>query len=131
MIAFQIGDDDSGFVRVSVNSVSKHEIFSASVEVVSGPFRGRFPAHFESHSLSEFHKQLAILNETVSGSAVLTSREQMLELTLECDAMGHIFLRGEARDTFRTGTRLLFNIGIDQTHIPKILSGLKSTLESI
>jgi len=101
------------------------------VEVAVGHFRGSFPADFESYAFSEFHKQIAILDKTVSGSAVFTSREGQLELTLKCDVLGHIHVSGEAVDAFGTGNRLLFDLYIDQTHIPKILNSLKSTLDSI
>ena len=131
MIAFQIGGENSEFIRVSVTRVSRHELFSTDVEVAVGHFRGSYRADFESYAFSEFHKQLAILNKTVSGSAVFTSREGQLELTLKCDDLGHIHVSGEAMDLAGTGNRLLFELGIDQTHIPKILNSLKSTLESI
>jgi hypothetical protein len=131
VIAFHIGGEDNEFVRVLVKNIDRHEYISANVEIASGPFHGSYSAEFQSYSFSEFHKQLATLKEVVSGSAEFTSHEGQLEFKLECDHLGRIHVRGEARDTFRTGNRLLFNIGVDQSHVPGILSSLESVLERI
>lgn len=81
-----------------------------------GSFRACYRADFNSWAFSNFRTQLAAIHQTVSGSAVFTSYEEQLELTLVCDPRGHIELRGEARDVAGTGNRLTFQLNLDQTY---------------
>ena len=129
MIAFQIGGDESDFARVSITSDNKDGWLSADVDIEVGRFRGSYPADFDTFAFSEFSKQLAVLYKTLSGSAEFTSLEGQLELTLKCDALGHISATGKAMVVAGTGSKLLFDLELDQTHIPKILDSLKATLK--
>jgi len=129
VIAFQIGGEKSEFVRVSITRDNKDGWLSADVEITVGRFCGSYSADFDTFSFSEFAQQLASLHRTVSGSAMFTSVEGQLELTLKCDALGHISVSGEAMDVAGIGNKLLFEFNIDQTHAPQILKSLKSTLK--
>jgi hypothetical protein len=97
--------------------------------VVVGAFRGTFPADFNSWAFADFHAALEKLYRTVSGSAVFTSYERQLELTLTCKATGQIDVRGEATDVAGIGNRLTFILRIDQTHVPPVLHDLGLALE--
>jgi hypothetical protein len=55
--------------------------------------------------------------------------EGQLELTLKCDALGHVSVDGAAMDVAGIGNKLLFELNIDQTHVPGILDSLKVTLK--
>lgn len=129
MIAFQVGGAESDYVRVSVTADNKDGWLSVDVDIVAGGFRGRFPAAFDTYGIAEFARQLAKLNETVSGSAKFRSLEGQLELDMECDRLGRIAVSGKAVDVAGTGNRLLFEIEIDQSHLPEILKNLHATLE--
>ena len=129
MIAFQIGGEEADFVRVSITRDNKDGWLSADVEIAVGSFRGSYAADFDIFAFSEFAKQLAVLHQTVSGSAKFTSLEGQLELTLKCDALGHISVSGEAMDVAGIGNKLLFDLDIDQTHVPEVLNSLKATLK--
>ena len=129
MIAFQIGGDESDFVRVSITRDNEDGWLSADVDIEAGQFRASYPADFDTFAFSEFSKQLAVLNKTLAGSAEFTSLEGQLELTLTCDSLGHVSVKGKAMDVAGTGHQLLFDLEIDQTHIPEILDSLKATLK--
>lgn len=129
MIAFQIGGKEADLVRVTIVGDNQDGWLSAEVDVAVGSFRGSYPADFDTYAFSEFAKQLAVLDRTVSGSANFTSLEGQLELTLKCDALGHVAVDGTAMDVAGIGNKLNFELNIDQTHIAGILSSLKAMLK--
>jgi len=129
MIVFHIGEESSEYVRVSNLRDNGDGWFCADVEVVVGGFRGTYSADFNSWAFSNFHAELEKLHRTVSGSAVFTSYERQLELTLSCNTAGQIGVRGEAIDAAGIGNRLGFNLEIDQTYVPTILEHLRLALE--
>lgn len=129
MIAFQIGGEEFDFVRVSITRDRQDGWLSADVDISVGKFSGGFPANFDTIAFSEFAKQLAVLHQTISGSAKFTSLEGQLELSLKCDVLGHVAVRGWAMDVAGTGNKLSFDIEIDQTHIAPILNSLNATLK--
>ena len=129
LIAFNIGGKDAEFVRISITGDHKDGWLSADVKVAAGKFAAIYPASFDTFAFSEFAKQLRVLHRTVSGSAEFTSLEGQLELTLKCDALGHVTVDGTAMDVAGIGNRLMFKLEIDQTHLPGILKSLKSMLK--
>ena len=129
MLAFHIGGETSEYVRVSNIRDNGDGWFGADVEVVVGAFRGAYPADFNSSAFSRFRADLEKLYQTVSGSAVFTSYEGQLELTLMCEITGHIEVRGQATDYAGIGNRLTFDLQIDQTYVPTILHDLGLALE--
>jgi hypothetical protein len=129
MLAFHIGGQESEYVRVAILGDNGDGWFSAEVEVAVGAFRGTYAANFNSWAFSNFRGDLKRLYRSVSGSASFTSYEQQLEITMTCNAQGHIEARGEAVDLAGTGNRLVFRLEIDQTYLPKILADLQSALE--
>jgi hypothetical protein len=129
VLVFHIGGNEAEYVRVSNIRDHGDGWFSTDVEVVVGAFRGGYSADFNSWAFSNFHAELERLYRTVSGSAVFTSYEGQLELTLTCNVTGQIQVRGEATDYAGTGNRLRFRLDIDQTYVPAILEDLRLALE--
>jgi hypothetical protein len=129
MLAFHIGEKESEYVRVVIVRDNGDAWFSAQVEVAAGAFRGGYSAAFKSWAFSDFRDQLEQLYRTVSGSASFGSYEGQLEMTLACNAQGHIQLHGEARDVAGTGNRLIFKLELDQTYVPKIITDLRIALD--
>ena len=129
MLAFHIGGEEAEYVRVSNLRDHGDGWLYAIVTLSVGGFKGRYAANFGSWAFSDFAAQLDQLYQTVSGSAVFTSDEGQLELTLTCDIRGHIQVRGEAMDYVVTGNELIFQLDIDQTHLPAILSSLHQALK--
>ena len=131
MLVFHIGGEEAEYVQVSNIRDHGDGWFSADVDVVVGAFRGGYSADFNSWAFSDFHAELEKLYRTLSGSAVFTSYEQQLELTLTCNVTGQIQVCGEATDYAGTGNRLSFRLGIDQTFLPTILNDLRQSQRSI
>jgi hypothetical protein len=129
VLAFHIGGENTEYVRVTNLRDNEDGWFSADVEIVAGGFRGSYSADFNSWAFSDFQEQLEKLYSTVSGSASFTSYEAQLELKLDCDICGHIQLCGEAMDLAGTGNKLIFDLAIDQTHVPKVISSLQNALK--
>jgi hypothetical protein len=129
VLVFHIGDETSEYVRVSNIRDNGDGWFGADVEVIVGAFRCAYSADFNSWAFSTFHAALETLYRTLSGSAVFTSYEGQLELTLTCDARGQIEVRGEATDVAGTGNRLTFGLHIDQTYVPTVLRDLGLALQ--
>jgi hypothetical protein len=129
VLVFQIGGATSEYVRVSNIRDNGDGWFGADVEVAVGAFRCAYPADFNSWAFSRFRAELEELYQTVSGSAVFTSYEGQLELTLTCDAKGKIEVCGEATDVAGSENRLTFGLHIDQTYVPSILHDLELALQ--
>jgi hypothetical protein len=129
VLVFHIGGEEAEYVRVSDIQDHGDGWFTANVELDVGAFSGRYSADFNAEAFTIFQTQLEALYRTVSGSAIFTSHEEQLELTLTCDATGHIRVRGEATDYAGTGNKLSFELEIDQTHVPGVLRDLQSAME--
>jgi hypothetical protein len=128
MIAFHIGSREADSVCVSITDDRDDGWLLADVEVAAGRFRGKYTSYFDTQAFLSFSKQLEIMHKTVSGSAKFTSLEGQLELALECDALGHVSVTGQAMDQAGIGNKLVFEFDIDQTHLPEILGSLKGML---
>jgi hypothetical protein len=125
MLAMHIGGKEAEYVRVEILRDNGDGWLSAEVDVSVGAFRARYHADFVSLSFERFHGQLAEMYRTVSGAAEFTCYERQLEMAFTCNATGHIQVRGQAMDVAGTGNTLNFRLDLDQTHVPKILSGLR------
>jgi hypothetical protein len=129
VLAFHIGEEDAEYVRVEILGDNGDGWFSADVGINVGGFRGSYSADFNSWAFSDFQAQLEKLYGSVSGSASFTSYEAQLELVLTCNSQGHVQVRGVAMDVAGTGNRLVFQLHIDQTYVPAIVSSLRSALQ--
>ena len=129
MLAFHIGGENEEYVQASILRDNKDGWFSGAVTISVGAFRGEFTADFNSWAFSDFLSQLENVYSSVSGTAIFTTYEKQLELSLNCDFSGHIQVFGEARDVAGTGNKLNFQLTIDQTYLPKIISNLQSALK--
>lgn len=129
MLAFHIGGERAEFVRVAIVGDNGDGWLLAKVELVVGAFSGTYSADLTSVALSRFALDLETLYRTISGTAVFTDYEGQLELQMVCDIRGHIRLKGEAMDIAGTGHKLTFELELDQTNVPQILTSLASLLE--
>jgi hypothetical protein len=129
MLAFHIGGESANFVRVAIVGDSGQGWLPAKIEVAAGAFRGSYSADLTSMALSRFATELEKLYAAVSGTAVFTDYEGQLELRMVCDVRGHIRLKGEAMDIAGTGNKLTFELELDQTNVPPVLTSLKSCVE--
>jgi hypothetical protein len=129
MLVFHIGGQEAEYVRVSIIQDYGDGWFSINVDLAVGAFRASYSADFSSNAFSEFHRDLEQLSRAGAGSAMFTSLENQLELSLSDNASGQIEVRGEAMDSAGTGNRLSFQLHIDQTYLPAIINDLRNALQ--
>ena len=71
-----------------------------------------------------FGLEIERLYEELDGMAELRTMESFLEMRFEGDGCGHILVNGTACDRLGSGTRLVFEVELDQTQLPKIAKAL-------
>lgn len=96
----------------------------AQVTIQVPGFNGFVVASFEPCDFEAFEQNLRALNETLTGVAKFSSRENQVAFSLKGDALGHIEVSGEAWSQPCYGNKLEFEFNIDQTFIPAILAEL-------
>jgi hypothetical protein len=89
-----------------------------------GEFQGVIPASLMNYELRRFRTELATLYETLEGDAQLYSLEGWIGLKFHGDGLGHVDVRGSLKDEAGTGNELTFELVMDQTFLPTILSEL-------
>lgn len=89
-----------------------------------GGFKGRVGAGLRCDELQRFRQELAVLNETLTGTAELSSLEDWVNLRLTADSLGHVAVAGAVMDEPGIGNRLEFTFSIDQTFLPPIIGAL-------
>ena len=103
---------------------------SVEVAIHCGSFQGKYSASFQIGELEAFHRQLVVLYEHLNGVAEFNTLEGQLSLEATGDGIGHIAIRGKARDQAGTGNSLLFEIHIDQTQLQDSVRSLADILAS-
>jgi len=112
-LRFEIEPEYPGWVR-------------AQVTIQVRGFNGFVVASFESGDFEAFEKKLQVLNETLTGDADFSSRENQVAFTLRGDRLGHIEVTGKAWSQPCYENKLEFEFNIDQTFIPSILAQLRA-----
>lgn len=101
------------------------------IAIRAGGFQGTVGATLRTTELESFHRELSALYETLSGTAVLDSMEDWLELTVRCEPSGVLAVTGTLLDQAGHGNQLRFELGgLDQTHLPPVLDELEDCLRA-
>jgi hypothetical protein len=102
---------------------------NAAIEIRAGAFQGSLSGNFQAGDFSSFLAELEQLRAAADSKARLICSDNWLTLELQGDRLGHISVRGQARD-YR-GQELTFEIRpeVDQSFLPEIRSSLKKLLE--
>ena len=66
------------------------------------------------------------MNRNLSGKVEFSPLDRQLEFKMTIDRMGHIIVGGVLHEHATYGARLHFEVGFDQTYLPKIISSLKA-----
>ena len=101
---------------------------SVVVTIHAGNFQGKFPAAFVTQELAVLYNQGMILYESLKGSVEFSTLERQLGFVMKANNLGHIELKGEARDQAGMGNKLIFNIDFDQTQLRTSLAELGKLL---
>ena len=94
----------------------------------SGEFQRHIKATILPRELISFRNQLAALHQSLRGSATFSTLEGWLEMKCVGDGRGHIDIACQVRNEPGIGDTLNFQIHIDQTYLPAILSSLDDVL---
>lgn len=90
---------------------------SCTAEVASGAFRGRLEGWIRTDELVDFHRQVEVLYERLTGEAVFETMEMQLSIRLVGDGRGHIEAHSTFRDNLMFGNRLDCTFSFDQTSL--------------
>ena len=96
------------------------------IEFNSKGFVGKVAAHMQTFEFGEFYMQLKKLYESLQGQAKLETIEGQIGLTFVGNGRGGITLSGMIMDKPGIGNELIFNMNLDQSYIPSVLSQLQS-----
>lgn len=118
-----------GYERSPVGEFYDDNWVRVSVRVSVGAFKGKFPAAFLTSDFAEFRGQLQKLSHSLEGVASFSTLEGQLSLELTGNGRGGIFLKGVAIDVPGTGSRLEFDLELDQSYLPAALEGLDEILD--
>ena len=114
------------FVRIEVpDSYFRHRWAEADVEIAVPGFRGRITAWVEADDFEIFHQQLQSLYDSLQGVAELRPREEQFILVLTAGTGGHVKVSGEAWSYATHGSRLHFELELDQSYLPGPLAQLR------
>ena len=97
-------------------------------EIVLPRFRGEIRPWVELESLRAFAASLRELYDNLSGSAELSPRDRQLVLHFSSLPAGHIGIRGEAWAEATHGSRLSFELDLDQSFLLAPLQTLEAML---
>jgi hypothetical protein len=103
--------------------------FKAQVAIRVEGFTGQISASFEVDDFRRLRDSLTRLHESLGESARFEPRERQVTLNFEGDGLGHVTIAGLAYSEATFGNKLSFEVGIDQTFLPSLISELNRFLQ--
>lgn len=100
----------------------------ATVRIRVGAFGGEYEASLHTTELASLRARLTRLHTGLVGEASFESIEEWLRMTIVGDGRGHFLATCQASDEPGNGTRLHFEIHLDQTELPPVLTALDAVL---
>lgn len=118
--------DASAFVRLTRRDGprSGDGLTTTIIDVKGGPFAGTVQDDMLI-GVSAFCDELAVLYDRLNGTATLSSYEKF-KMSFEGDGRGAILVLVEIYGEHVPLSKLCFEMGIDQTFLPKIIRKLKA-----
>jgi len=117
------------FVKIELPSVFSSEGWAqASVEIKTNYFHGTLSPWVDARDFSLFANSLSILYRTLKGTAYFETTEGQISFKLEAKSSGRIEMSGVAWSEACYGSRLEFEISLDQTFIQEPLNRLEAHL---
>ena len=92
--------------------------------VRSGAFAAALPFYFERARLSDFIRELQMIDRTRSGTATLKSSAEPGCITFEVDGSGHLRVFGILIDAEEHEQRMEFSFGTDQGCLGQLVTDL-------
>ena len=103
----------------------------ACAHIAVGAFRADIPMTILASDMRRFREALEPVYRDLRGAAEFTTIEDQLRLKLEMDKTGHVRVTGYVRDDSSFGNRLTFELSIDQTFMPRMISELDDALSQL
>lgn len=95
------------------------------ISVRVGGFSADVAASLRMDEIHRFNEGLKYINQNLEGTAVLASLELWIDLTVHCEANGHLTVHGDVIENPATDTHLEFEIAnLDQTMLPGWIASL-------
>lgn len=101
-----------------------------TAEVASGAFRGRLEGSIRRDEIAEFHREVQVLHERLTGEAVFETMEAWLSIRLIGDGRGHIEARCRICDDIAFGNTLHSRFSFDQTSLLHLARDLAVALHA-
>jgi hypothetical protein len=102
----------------------------AAVKLHAGGFRGSVSGDLRAEELVKFHRQFALLRESLRGQAQFETLEGWLSIQVIGDGHGHMEFRCVIRDEPGTGNTLHCTLGNDQTFTRSTVAELAAAVEA-
>jgi hypothetical protein len=121
MLRFLLGSAGGEGVAIDLpqRAQGREGRFDAPVVVTVSGFVGTISAYFEIDDFVRFRAGLASLYDTLTGTAELAPRERQLVLSVTGNGRGAIDIKGCAYAHPTYGSKLDFELRIDQTFLPE------------
>jgi hypothetical protein len=103
---------------------------AVNVDLDVGRFQAHIPGDIRSEELSSFRDQLKRVYDSLNGSAEFHTMESWLGLNFVAHKTGRVALKGVVLDQPGIGNRLTFELALDQTYLPPILSALDDVIST-
>jgi hypothetical protein len=116
------GGDHVSIIPIGRDSVGW---LKADIEIRSDCWHGRTRATFRDGVLARFAQEIRQLRHDLVGTAELESQEPNIALEFSGDGKGHVTVDGTAQNDFARGTKLVFQLEIDQTFLNAIAEALE------
>ena len=134
---FIIGKETSNYLIVEILNYEYPESdeywdanwLKARIKIKTRSFSGYYSASLQTIDFREFKKGLEGIYRTLNGAAQFYSMEEWLTIILNGDGIGHFVGDIIACDFPPSGSKLRFELQIDQTEIPGIVNQINSILE--
>jgi len=102
---------------------------STKVSVRSRGLSGTVASNTRAEEYREFLGALVLLYETLEGSAEFSTMEEWLTMKVYGDALGHIAVDVELRDTSVIGNQLCCCLEMDQSYLKSAIASLQELVE--
>ena len=121
----------SEFIKIEMPSVFSSEgCAQSSVEIKTSHFHGTINPWVEARDFSIFANSLSVLYQTLKGTASFVTTEGQISFKLEAKSGGRIEMSGVAWSEACYGSRLEFEISLDQTFLQEPLKKLEAHLSA-
>lgn len=130
MSEVRIGSE-SEYIKIELPSVFSSEGWAqTSVEIKTSHFYGTLSPWIEARDFSIFANSLSVLYQTLKGTASFVTTDGQITFNLEAKSGGRIEMSGVAWSEACYGSRLEFEISLDQTFLQEPMGKLAAHLST-